>query len=84
MTPETKAAMERAARAALEAAAKAARGQYASVSKYDMNSPFYGMDLTPDRSDWGRGTDRGREDAAAAIRAIDPVAIVAGMEREDG
>jgi hypothetical protein len=56
--------------AAIERAAKVARGQYVSTSEYHEDSPYYGSDTTPDRSDWGRGIDRGREMAAIAIRAL--------------
>jgi hypothetical protein len=66
-------------RAALERAANAARGEYKSTSLYDQNSPFYGMDLNPDRSDFGRGKDRGRENAAKNIRSLasDPAYVAA-------
>lgn len=56
--------------AAIEAAAKVAQGQYVSQSMLDPGSPLYGIDMPPDRSDWGRGIQRGREQAAAAIRAM--------------
>ena len=56
--------------AAIEAAAKVAQGQYRERSMLDPESPSYGIDMTPDRSDWGRGIQRGREQAAAAIRSI--------------
>lgn len=55
---------------ALEEAAKVAQGQYREVSMLDHESPSYGIDMTPDRSDWGRGIKRGREQAAAAIRQL--------------
>ena len=55
---------------ALEEAAKVAQGQYREVSMLDHESPSYGIDMTPDRSDWGRGIQRGREQAAAAIRKL--------------
>ena len=56
--------------AGIEAAAKVAQGQYRERSMLDPESPSYGIDMTPDRSDWGRGIQRGREQAAAAIRAL--------------
>ena len=56
--------------AAIEVAAKVAQGQYRERSMLDPESPFYGIDMTPDRSDWGRGIQRGREQAAAAIRNL--------------
>jgi len=66
-------------RAALDEAANVARGGYKSTSSYDQNSPFYGMDLDPDRSEFGRGKDRGRENAAETIRSLasDPAEVAA-------
>lgn len=54
----------------IEQCAKVADGQYAAVSQYDERSVFYGSDLNPDRSEFGRGRQAGREDAAKAIRAL--------------
>lgn len=54
---------------ALARAVSAARGPFSSHSKYHEDSPFYGSDLTPDRSDYGRGKQAGREEAALAVQA---------------
>jgi hypothetical protein len=53
----------------LEMAAKIAQGPYPARSRYSEESPFYGSDLDPDRSEFGRGKQAGREAASAAIRA---------------
>lgn len=63
-------ARQEAWRAGMLEAAKVAQGQYRERSMLDPESPCYGIDMTPDRSDWGRGIQRGREQAAAAIRAL--------------
>lgn len=56
-------------REGMEDAAKIAAGSYPDDSRYDPRSPLYGMDLNPDRSEFGRGKEAGRKEAAAAIRA---------------
>jgi hypothetical protein len=53
----------------LEMAAKIAQGPYPARSRYSEESPFYGSDLDPDRSEFGRGKRAGREAANTAIRA---------------
>ena len=55
---------------ALRAAAEEAKGPYPSTSKYDDRSVFYGSDLNPDRSEFGRGKQAGREAAGAALRTL--------------
>jgi hypothetical protein len=67
---QVKAQLATARRDAWEEAAKVAAGQYRSHSEYDPESPCYGIDLSPDRSDFGRGIQRGREQASNAIRAL--------------
>jgi len=54
----------------LEEAAKVAKGPWPSVSQYDERSPRYGADLNPDRSDYGRGKQAGRQEAEIAIRSL--------------
>ena len=56
-------------RKGMEEAAKIAAGSYPDESRYDPRSPLYGMDLNPDRSEFGRGKEAGRKEAAAAILA---------------
>lgn len=63
-----------------ERCAKVAAGQYSSTSRYHEDSPFYGSDLTPDRSEFGRGVQRGREQAEAAIRSLKEADNGAGNE----
>ena len=63
-----------------ERCAKVAAGPYSSTSRYHEDSPFYGSDLTPDRSEFGRGVQRGREQAATAIRSLKEADNGAGNE----
>ena len=55
---------------ALAAAADVAKGPYASTSKYDDQSVYYGSDINPDRSEFGRGKQAGREAASSILRTI--------------
>lgn len=55
---------------ALAAAAEVAKGPYASTSKYDDRSVYYGSDLNPDRSEFGRGKQAGREAASSILRTV--------------
>ena len=54
-----------------ERCARVAQGPYRDAPQHHPDSPFYGSDLTPDRSDFGRGKQAGRSAAAAAIRQIE-------------
>lgn len=62
-----RAELDTARRQGMEEAAKIAAGSYPDESRYDPRSPLYGMDLNPDRSEFGRGKEAGRKEAAAAI-----------------
>jgi hypothetical protein len=58
-------------------AAKVAAGPYVSQSRYSPESVFYGADMSPDRSDWGRGIQRGRDKSVTSIRTLTPPADLA-------
>ena len=66
---ELEGALATARREGMKEAARIAAGSYPDESRYDPRSPLYGMDLNPDRSEFGRGKETGRKEAAAAIRA---------------
>ena len=53
-----------------ERCAGVAAGPYRNVSQYHEDSPYFGSDLTPDRSEFGRGKQAGRTAAATAIRSL--------------